>query len=107
MWTVSRWSWRGASAVATTLKSLGLCERCSRVLLAVGLGVRGAHWDVKADYEALVAAGELNFDPHQQRSVEQLQQLQLKLAGYEPPSPPSLLDKVCTSRVLHYSHRDV
>jgi protein AFG1 len=56
--------------------------------------VRRGHWDIKTDYEALVAAGELNFDPHQQRSVERLQQLQLRLAGYEPQPPPGFLGKM-------------
>ena len=85
MW--SRWRWRNDRAISVTVGSLGLCVKCSRALtLAV---TRGAHWDVKTDYEALVAAGELNFDPLQQKSVEHLQRLQLQLAGYEPPSTPS------------------
>ena len=77
-----------------SLNSLELCERCSRALKAAVSQVRRAHWDVKTDYEALVAAGELSFDPYQQRAVEQLQHLQLQLAGYEPPPPPSFLGKV-------------
>ena len=93
MW--SRWRWRGSSAAVVTIpSSLGLCERCSRALEAVGVPVRRRHWDIKTDYEGLVAAGELSFDPQQQSSVEQLQRLQLKLAGYEPPPPPSFLGKV-------------
>ena len=101
MWARYRWRWRGTGAVAKTVGSLGLCERCSHILVVVGVNVRRAHWDVRTDYEALVAAGELNFDPHQQRSVEQLQQLQLKLAGYEPPPPPSFLGKVSTRIYVH------
>ncbi|CAI8005698.1 AFG1-like ATPase [Geodia barretti] len=94
MWW-SRWRWRGSSAaVVTSLSSLGLCERCSRALEAAGVPVRRRHWDIKTDYEGLVAAGELTFDPQQQNSVEQLQRLQLKLAGYEPPPPPSFLGKM-------------
>ena len=75
-------------------RSVGLCERCNRALRIAVAQIRRAHWDIKTDYEALVAAGELNFDPHQQKSVEQLQRLQLQLAGYEPPLPPSFLGKV-------------
>ena len=52
------------------------------------------HIDLKAKYEALVAAGELRFDPHQLRAVEKLHSLQRELDGYEPPQPPGLLQKV-------------
>ena len=78
------------------LGSLRLCERCSQALaLAVTrTPLRRAHGDVKTDYEALVAAGELNFDTHQQTAVERLQRLQRQLAGYESPPPPSFLGKV-------------
>ena len=87
MW--SRWRWGGSGAIAVTVGTLELCARCSRALAVAVTRARRAHWDVKTDYEALVAAGELNFDPLQQQSVERLQSLQLQLAGYEPPSPPS------------------
>ena len=81
--------------------TLGLCERCSRALEAAGVPVRLRHWDIKTDYESLVAAGELSFDPHQQNSVEQLQRLQSQLAGYEPPPSPSFLGKVCHTRGIY------
>ena len=86
--------WRGAGSLVRALGSLGLCERCRRALSISVTQLQRVHGDVKTDYEALVAAGELNFDPHQQESVEQLQRLQRKLAGYEPPPSPSLLGKV-------------
>ena len=89
-------TWRGAGSLVRALGSLRLCERCRRALSisVTQLQRAHAHGDLKTDYEALVAAGELNFDPHQQESVEQLQRLQRQLAGYEPPPPPSLLGKV-------------
>ena len=34
-----------------------------------------------------MAAGELKFDPHQVKAVEQLQRLRNELDGYEPTSP--------------------
>ena len=83
------------------LGCLRVCERCNRVFEAAGIRVRRAHWDVKADYEALVAAGELNFDPYQQNSVEQLQNLQLKLSGYEPPPPQGFLGKVLYAFIMN------
>ena len=81
--------------------AFGLCKRCS---LALGLAVtqvRRAHGDLRTRYEALVAAGELHFDPHQLNAVEHLQRLQAQLTGYHAPSPPGLLSKV-SGRV--YSH---
>ena len=86
--------WRGAGSLVRALGSLRLCERCRRALSISVTQLQRAYGDLKTDYEALVAAGELNFDPHQQESVEQLQRLQRQLAGYEPPPPPSLLGKV-------------
>ena len=94
MWSRSRW--RGAGSLVRALGSVGLCERCRRALSISMTQLQRAHGDVKTDYEALVAAGELNFDPHQQESVEHLQRLQRQLSGYEPPPPPSLLGKVGT-----------
>ena len=43
--------------------------------------------DLKLRYEGLVAAGELRFDPHQVKAMEQLQRLRDELDGYEPASP--------------------
>ena len=54
---------------------------------------RAVHTDVKLKYEALIAAGELRFDAHQVKVVEQLQELQRHLDGYEP-TLPGLWDKV-------------
>lgn len=99
MWSRARSRWRVPSSLSWLVGSLELCERCSRSLTIAVTLARRAHGDVKKDYEALVAAGELNFDPYQQRSVEQLQRLQQQLAGYEPPSSPSFLGKV---RLTHF-----
>ena len=43
-----------------------------------------AYSSIKAKYQSLLAAEELNFDPHQMAIVDQLQHLQEKLRDYEP-----------------------
>ena len=43
--------------------------------------------NLKLRYEGLVAAGELKFDPHQIKAVEQMQRLRNELDGYELASP--------------------
>lgn len=58
------------------------------------IGHREKHSGLKAEYEALVAAGKLTFDPHQLRAVEHLQRLQRELDGYQPAQSPSLFQQV-------------
>ncbi len=57
-------------------------------------GPRGMHTGLKAEYEALVAAEKLRFDPHQLRAVEKLEALQRRLDGYEPPLAQGALQRV-------------
>lgn len=56
------------------------------------------HSNIKNEYQSLIAAEKLNFDSQQLTIVEQLQQLQDRLDGYEPPTAAStgFLDRVST-----------
>ena len=55
-----------------------------------------SHSNIKSKYQSLIAAEKLNFDPNQLTIVEQLQQLQDRLDGYQPPTAAStgFLDRV-------------
>ena len=77
--------------------SLRVCNKCVRSLGLATVPVRAAHGDLNAHYDALVAAGELHFDPHQKKAVERLQRLQEQLSGYQTPSSPGILGKVSGS----------
>ena len=77
--------------------SLRVCDKCVRSLGLAAMPVRAARGDLKTHYEALVAAGELHFDPQQKKAVERLQRLQERLSGYQAPSPPGILGKVSVS----------
>lgn len=49
-------------------------------------------------YRALVASGEVAFDPEQEQAAESLQVLHMRLAGYELPRARSLLSSFFSSR---------
>ena len=57
------------------------------------VGCRGKHSDIQSEYESLVAAEELQYNPQQLAVVKELRALQDRLHGYHPHTP-GFMDKV-------------